>query len=65
MARQRKTGVPVDPADEPHPVAQTDAGAAIAKERCGPPREKYPMTEGQANFATFSQTIINAGQEPE
>jgi len=66
MPRQRKTRAEnEEPEVEETPEAPTDAGAAIAKERCGPLREKYPMTEGQANFATFSQTIINAGKEPE
>ncbi len=62
MPRQRTTGKPAEP-DEVS-TEPTDAGAALAKERCGPFREKYPMTEGQANFATFSQTITNPGKEP-
>ncbi len=68
MPRQRRTRVENDPPepDDPQdaPAIQHDAGALIAKERCGPLREKYPMTEGQANFATFSQSIIDAEQEP-
>ncbi len=66
MPRQRTTkpdaAVP-EPIEET-PEVETDAGALIAKERCGPVREKYPMTEGAANFATFSQTITNPGKEP-
>lgn len=64
MPRQRRTRVenePVEPDEiEDVPEVQTDAGALIAKERCGPLREKYPMTDGAANFATFSQSIIDA-----
>ena len=67
MPRQRRTRVENEPpeideeplAPEPEPEV-ADVGALIQKERAGPFRPKHPMTEGQANFQTFSQSIIDA-----
>lgn len=40
----------------PAPVFAPDAGAAFQRDRSGSPRGRE-LTEGQANFASFSATL--------
>lgn len=37
-----------------------DVGASLAKDRAGPIREKYPVTEGAANFSSMAQRAREA-----
>ncbi len=46
--------------DGPDIPRDFDVGALLAKDRAGPPRDKYPITEGQANFASMRQRAEDA-----
>lgn len=51
------------PTEEPTaPQFAPDAGAAFQRDRSGSPRGRE-MTEGAANFASFSQAIRDAAPE--
>ncbi len=63
--------VPLDSdEDTPDVPQQFDVGALLAKDRAGPIREKYPVTDGAANFATMKQradealAYAKAGEKP-
>lgn len=65
MSPRKPTDRPAnpDPIEETEPPGipqQHDAGAALQKDRAGPIREKYPVTEGAANFASMHARAVDA-----
>lgn len=64
MAKAAKPAPSEEPIESTGPVFAADAGAALQKDRSGSPRGRE-LTEGQANFASFSATIQASAQEAE
>ncbi len=56
--------VPLDETPDPHyakgPPAPHDVGVLLAKDRAGPVREKYPTSDGAANFSSMHQRALDA-----